>query len=278
MSNPFERLRKKMKDSPVLMGILNVTPDSFSDGGRYTNQHSAVQQALRMAEEGADIIDIGGESTRPGAKTVSPQEETERVLPVIQALKGKVPLISIDTRNAAVMKAALESGAGMINDVTALTHDPQSLSIAASFDVPVCLMHMRGNPQDMQNAPKYESVVDEVLEYLLERTTACLTAGIKRENIIIDPGIGFGKTPAHNLALLKNLDRFVATGFPILLGTSRKSFIEKISADQSTPDERLGGSLASVLWGWNKGVSFFRVHDVRETAQALKIYQAIEQA
>ncbi len=267
-----------MKDSPVLMGILNVTPDSFSDGGRYTNQHSAVQQALRMAEEGADIIDIGGESTRPGAKTVSPQEEAERVLPVIQALKDKVPLISIDTRNAAVMKAALESGAGMINDVTALTHDPESISVAASFDVPVCLMHMRGNPQDMQNAPKYESVVNEVLEYLLERTTACLAAGIKLENIIIDPGIGFGKTPAHNLALLKNLDRFVATGFPILLGTSRKSFIEKISADQSTPDERFGGSLASVLWGWSKGVRLFRVHDIRETSQALKIFQAIEQS
>lgn len=271
-------LVNKLKASPVLMGILNVTPDSFSDGGRFVNVEAAVQRAVSMVEEGADIIDIGGESTRPGAQTISPEEETGRVLPVIKALKNKVPLISIDTRNPAVMKTALEAGAGMINDVTALTHDPKSISVAASFDVPVCLMHMRGSPQDMQNSPKYENVVDEVLDYLLHRAKLCQEAGIKPENIIIDPGIGFGKTPAHNLALLKNLDRFVESGFPVLIGTSRKSFIEKIAGDNSAPDERLGGSVASILWGWSQGVRLFRVHDVRETAQALKVFQAIEKA
>ncbi len=260
------------------MGVLNVTPDSFSDGGRFASVENAVAQALKMVEEGADIIDIGGESTRPGAAPVTPEEESARVIPVIKALKNKVPLISIDTRHAATMKAALEAGAGMINDVTALTHDPQSVSIAASLDVPVCLMHMRGSPQDMQKSPHYENVVDEVLDYLLQRAKVCEAAGIKRENMIIDPGIGFGKTLTHNLALLKNLDRFLDAGFPVLLGTSRKSFIQKVVGDNSTADSRIGGSLSSVLWGWSRGVKIFRVHDVKETAQALKIFQAIEQS
>lgn len=278
MTSPSEQLQKKIKAGPVLMGILNVTPDSFSDGGRFENYSDAVARALKMVEQGAGIIDIGGESTRPGAKTVSPEEEAERVLPVINALKNKVPLISIDTRNAAVMKAALDAGADIVNDVSALTHDPQSVSIVANSNAPVCLMHMRGSPQEMQKEPTYENVVDEVLHYLLNRARVCLAAGVTKENIIIDPGIGFGKTPEHNLALLKNIDQFVGTGFPVLLGTSRKSFIQKVAGDNSTADDRIGGSLSSVLWGWSRGVRLFRVHDVKETAQALKIFQSIEQA
>ncbi|MCB1840919.1 MAG: dihydropteroate synthase [Rhodospirillales bacterium] len=278
MPRPAERLKKLLKDGPVLMGVLNVTPDSFSDGGKFSEPGRAYAHALNMVEQGASIIDIGGESTRPGADPVTTEEETARVIPVIRELKNKGPLISIDTRNAATMKAAMKAGAHILNDVTALSHDPQSLPLAASCDVTVCLMHMRGTPQTMQKAPQYEDVVEEVLRYLCDRAETCIRAGVKEDNIIIDPGIGFGKTPDHNLKLLKNIGRFVQTGFPVLLGASRKSFIAKVTGDNSAADQRVGGSLSSVLWGWSRGVRLFRVHDIKETSQALKIARAIENA
>lgn len=270
------KLEEMMMQGPVVMGILNVTPDSFSDGGRHDGADAAIVRALEMIAQGADIIDIGGESTRPGAEPVSIDEEINRTAPVIAALKGRGALLSVDTRIPATMCAALEAGADMINDITALSHSPESLDIAARANVPVCLMHMKGTPQTMQSAPEYEDVVGEVLAYLLARAETCVKAGIAQENIIIDPGIGFGKTLAHNLALLANLGRFVETGFPVLLGTSRKSFIAAAANDQSLPDNRLGGSLASALRGYEAGVKILRVHDVRETVQALKIWKAIK--
>lgn len=256
------------------MGILNVTPDSFSDGGLHETQEAAVARALKMIAEGAGIIDIGGESTRPGAEPVTVEEEIRRTAPVIAALKGRGAILSIDTRNPETMSAALAAGADMINDVTALAN-PESLEIAARANVPVCLMHMKGTPQTMQSAPQYEDVVQEVLDYLLACAKLCMKAGIAKEKIIIDPGIGFGKTLAHNLTLLAHLARFVETGFPVLLGTSRKSFISAAANDQSQPENRLGGSLASALRGVEAGAKILRVHDVHETVQALKIWKAM---
>ena len=271
-----QKLKRLITSGPVVMGILNVTPDSFSDGGLHNDKKTAVQRARRMMEQGAHIIDIGGESTRPGAQTVSVEEEIRRTVPVIEALKDGGALLSIDTRNARTMRAALDAGAHIINDVTALTHDPRSMDVAISADVPVCLMHMKGTPQTMQAAPEYENVVDEVKNYLLGRAAEGMKSGIKKENIILDPGIGFGKTPAHNIRLLQNLEAFTKTGFPVLLGASRKSFIEKICADGSSADQRVGGSIAAVIMGAEAGVKIFRVHDVRETVQALKIWSAIQ--
>lgn len=269
-----KNLQEMMAQGPVVMGILNVTPDSFSDGGLHETQEAAVARALKMIAEGAAIIDIGGESTRPGAEPVTVEEEIRRTVPVIAALKGRGAILSIDTRNPETMSAALTAGADMINDVTAL-QNPQSLVIAARANVPVCLMHMKGTPQTMQSAPEYEDVVQEVLDYLLARAETCIKEGMAKENIIIDPGIGFGKTLAQNLQLLANLERFVETGFPVLLGTSRKSFIAAAANDQAPPDSRLGGSLASALRGVEAGVKILRVHDVHETVQALKIWKAV---
>ncbi len=278
MSRTSPDLAKMIENKPLIMGVVNVTPDSFSDGGDYYSPENAIKHGLQLLEQGADIIDIGGESTRPGAETVPVDEEIRRILPVIQGLSNKSEFISIDTRNAATMDAALKAGANIINDVTALTHDPASMDVAARHDMPVCLMHSKGNPKTMQKAPTYANVVDEVLAYLKERIEECVNAGIKSENIIVDPGIGFGKTVHHNLALLKNLKEFESLGYPILLGTSRKSFIPKVSEDNSTSEQRIGGSLSSVIWGYEQGVRLFRVHDVFETAQALKIYSAIKSA
>ncbi len=268
-------LQKMMAQGTLVMGILNLTPDSFSDGGLHETQEAAVARALKMIAQGAAIIDIGGESTRPGAEPVTVEEEIRRTAPVIAALKGRGAILSIDTRNPETMSAALAAGADMINDVTALTHNPESLEIAAHANVPVCLMHMKGTPQTMQYAPEYEDVVAEVLAYLLARAKVCMKAGIAKEKIIIDPGIGFGKTLAHNIALLANLERFVETGFPVLLGTSRKSFISAAANDQSPPENRLGGSLASALRGVEACAKILRVHDVHETVQALKVWKAI---
>lgn len=263
---------------PVLMGVINVTPDSFSDGGRFIDTKMAVEHGLRLLEEGARILDIGGESTRPGAAPVTPVDEQARILPVIAALKQPAreggALISVDTRNAATMKAAVAKGAGMINDVTALTGDDDSLSVAAETDVPVCLMHMQGTPQTMQENPRYDDVIGDLVAYFTMRIQACVDAGIDRGNIVIDPGIGFGKTLAHNMAILNNIPAFAMLGVPVLIGASRKSFIAKICGETDA-GKRLPGSIAAALEAARRGADILRVHDVAQTRQALMVQEAI---
>lgn len=258
------------------MGVVNVTPDSFSDGGQFFDTNVAVHHARRLVEEGADILDVGGESTRPGAEIVPPADEQDRILPVIEAIKKDMPdvLISVDTRNASTMEAALKAGADIINDVSALTYDTESLSIVVKAQVPVILMHAQGTPDMMQNNPHYKDAVSEVLEYLKERKEVCIKAGVRTENIVLDPGIGFGKRLEDNLTLLKNFDSFRDLGTLLLIGTSRKSFIEKLCPNTS-PKDRLPGSLASVLVAVQAGVDIVRVHDVEETKQALTVWKAI---
>lgn len=258
----------------TLIGIVNVTPDSFSDGGKFLNPARAIEHGLRLVEEGADILDIGGESTRPGALPISVTEEIGRILPVIEGLKGCGAKLSVDTRHADTMQAALDAGTNIINDISALTHNDESLGAIASAHCDVILMHMQGSPQTMQAAPHYKDVVREVYDYLSERIVACEAAGIARERIMIDPGIGFGKTLDHNLTLLNSLYKFQMLGVPVMLGASRKRFIEAISPGAG-PDQRLGGSIAAVLIAYAQGIRHFRVHDVRETAQALKTWQKI---
>lgn len=259
---------------PVLMGIVNVTPDSFSDGGEFFDADKAIAHALKLKEEGAHILDIGGESTRPGAAPITVEEELRRVLPVIEGLKNCGAMISIDTRHAPVMKAAIEAGAAMVNDVSALTHDPNAVKFVADAGVYVCLMHMKGDPRTMQVEPTYEDVFAEVYAYLENRMEACVKAGVKQEWIMIDPGIGFGKNLRHNLILLNQIGKFQSLGVPVLLGASRKSFIERI-VPTATKGHRLPGSLASCLAAYDRGIRHFRVHDVAETAQALSVYKAI---
>jgi len=262
-----------MKKPPKIMGILNVTPDSFSDGGQFDVVDKAVERAHAMVAAGADIIDIGGESTRPGADVVGQDAELARVMPVIEALAGIDAEISIDTRRPAVAQAAVQAGANIWNDVTALEFDMGSPDMAAKLGCKVVLMHMRGTPETMQDNPHYKNVVAEVMGYLKGRMSVAIKAGVKRENIILDPGIGFGKRLEDNLDLLQHLDDFHILGRPILLGASRKSFMGKI--DGSDASERLGGSLASALWGASMGASVLRVHDVEETVQAVRVWQAI---
>lgn len=276
MSVPLAVTRLPVHD-PVIMGIVNVTPDSFSDGGNFFNENKAVEHGVRLLEEGAHILDIGGESTRPGSEVVDSKEEIERVVPVIARLRQYTSNISIDTRNAATMRAAAEAGATILNDISALEYDSESIGVALDTRLPVILMHMQGDPKNMQENPIYNNVVDEVYAYLDKRIQACETAGIERKNIIIDPGIGFGKTLEHNLLLLKNIKKFHDLGCEILLGTSRKRFIAAASQGEGA-ESRLGGSLSSVIWGRSQGVRMFRVHDVKETVQALKIYDAIKSA
>ncbi len=261
------------------MGIINVTPDSFSDGGQYLNTDKAVAHAINLAEEGADILDIGGESTRPGAIPITIEEEQLRVIPVIKQLRrlGITTPISIDTRHSETMKQAIQAGANIVNDVSALSHDPQSLSMVAKLNIPVVLMHMQGTPQTMQKKPTYSNVVENVYQFFEQRIHACTTAGINKENITIDVGIGFGKSLKDNLALLNNLNHFHNLECPILLGTSRKSFIEKI-CNNTNADERLGGSIASALQGLEQGVQIFRIHDVKQTKQAFDIWLNINQS
>ena len=256
------------------MGVINVTPDSFSDGGDAFNRDAAVDRGLRLLDEGADILDIGGESTRPGATPVSVRQELDRVVPVIERLaSGGVP-ISVDTRHAAVMAEAMKAGAGIINDVSALTTDADSLKIAAESGADGVLMHMAGTPETMQENPGYEAVVDDVRDYLEVRVNACLAAGIVKEKIAVDPGIGFGKTLEHNLALIRHLDRFQTLGCPVLLGVSRKSFIgAMVGVDE--PRERMPGSVAAGLYGVLRGARILRVHDVAETLQAVAVWIAI---
>ncbi len=256
------------------MGIVNVTPDSFSDGGRYLDPARAVAHGEEMAREGADIIDIGGESTRPGARPVSAEEEMERVLPVIHRLRGKVSIpISIDTMKAAVARAALDEGADLVNDISALRFDPAMAPLVAAEKVPVALMHMQGTPQTMQQDPFYEDVVEEVKAFLQSRIQFALEAGVDRERIIVDPGIGFGKNVDHNLALLRGLSALTALGRPVLVGTSRKTFIGKLL--ESGPEERLEGSLAAAVAAVLAGANVIRVHDVKEAARAVRIADAL---
>jgi dihydropteroate synthase len=261
---------------PVVMGILNVTPDSFSDGGRFSDLGRALEHALRMVEEGAAIIDVGGESTRPGSAEVSVDEELARVVPVIEHLAARIPVpVSIDTSKPAVMRAAVEAGAGMINDVYALRRE-EAVETAARLAVPVCLMHMQGEPKSMQQQPVYQDVVTEVYGFLQERMAACMAAGIKRERMVIDPGFGFGKSLAHNLSLLKHLDQFSTLEVPLLAGMSRKSMV---GAVLDVPlNERLIGSVAAAVMAAQRGASILRVHDVRETVQALRMVRAVDSA
>lgn len=260
----------------AIMGIVNVTPDSFSDGGLHNTTESAIAHGIDLINQGADILDIGGESTRPKSEIISVPEELSRVLPVIRGLQGKAKYISIDTRNSQTMQQSIECGANIVNDVSALTHDPESVHVIAQENVYVCLMHMQGTPQTMQINPTYKNVVEDVKSFLSDRIEYCLKHNVKDEKIILDIGIGFGKTLEHNLLLLKNISTFQDLGFPILLGTSRKSFISSIMGGDVPPQDRLGGSLASVLWAIENGVSIFRVHDVAQTKQALQVYQAIK--
>lgn len=261
---------------PFVMGIVNVTPDSFSDGGRYLAVEAARDHALELVEQGADILDIGGESTRPGAEPVGEIEEMDRVLPVIEAIRAARPgvVISIDTMKPDVAGAAIGAGAWMWNDVNALRGE-NALECAADLGCAVCLMHMKGEPQSMQVRPEYENVVTEVAQYLGQRAGAAIGAGIDRSQIWLDPGIGFGKTPEHNLKLIAALEHFTGFGFPVLFGASRKRFIQAIDESAQQAGDRLGGSLAAALHAARAGASIVRVHDVRETVQALKVQAAI---
>ena len=258
-------------DRPRIMGIVNVTPDSFADGGRYFDAAAAVDHALQLEAEGADMLDIGGESTRPGAAALEVEEECRRVLPVIAGLVAQTRLpLSIDTRNSEVMRRAAASGVSLINDVSALRHDPNSLAVAAQTGLPVVLMHAQGDPRTMQDAPAYDDVVLDVFDFLKERIAASEAAGIARSRLIVDPGIGFGKTLAHNLRLLCCLSLFHGLGCALLLGASRKSFIGHLTGAPA-PD-RLPGSLAAALLGTAQGVQILRVHDVAATRQALAVW------
>jgi dihydropteroate synthase len=261
------------------MGVVNVTPDSFSDGGRFADPAVAADHALRLAAEGADLLDVGGESTRPGAAPVSEAEELARVIPVIAAIRARCDVtLSIDTRKPAVARAAVGAGAGVWNDVSALSGSADSLTTAADLGCDVVLMHMRGAPASMQDDPAYDDVVDTVRAYLSARAAAAMAAGVRRERIQLDPGVGFGKSLAHNLELLANLDRIVELGFPVVLGVSRKQFIRALDPAAENPLDRLGGSIAAALAGARAGVATIRVHDVRQTVQALKVWSAIEGA
>ena len=265
--------RKLDLSRPAVMGILFVTPDSFSDGGVFLSRENAIAHACRMAEEGADIIDVGGESTRPGAQPVSAQEEMDRVIPVIEALRGKISLpISIDTSKPEVMRAAIAAGAGFINDVRAL-RDAGALAAAASLHVPVCLMHMQGEPRRMQENPRYRDVVSDIGDFLRARLQAAQTAGIPAQRLVIDPGFGFGKTLEHNLELLRGLKKLQSLGAPILAGLSRKSLIGK--ALGLPVEGRLYASVALALMAVQNGARIVRAHDVGPTVEALRMWQAV---
>ena len=263
-----------------VMGVVNMTPDSFSDAGQFDSPEAALAHALWLAAQGADILDIGGESTRPGAAPVSEAEELDRVIPLIRALRAQSDLpISVDTMKPAVARAAVEAGATIWNDVTALRHAPESLAVCAELGCEVVLMHMQGEPGTMQSDPQYGDVAAEVADFLARRADAAIAAGVVADRIWLDPGIGFGKhATRHNLPLLKQLDRIVALGFPVLLGVSRKSFIGAVSGGPIPAGERLGGSIAAALAGAQAGVAAVRVHDVRETVQALAVWRAIAEA
>jgi dihydropteroate synthase len=261
---------------PVVVGILNVTPDSFSDGGDFLDPQAAAEHAATMLDEGAEILDVGGESTRPGSDPVSQEEETRRVVSVLERILSVRPeaVISVDTYRAGTATAALEAGASLVNDVTAFRGDPRMASVIQEAACPVILMHMQGEPKTMQKEPHYGDVVGEVRDFLAERGEYAVAAGVRPENVIVDPGIGFGKNLEHNLDLLRNLDAIVDLGFPVLIGASRKSFIEKITGVQEARD-RVSGTVATTVLAYERGATFFRVHDVRANREALAVAEAV---
>ncbi|MFP5329020.1 MAG: dihydropteroate synthase [Alphaproteobacteria bacterium] len=285
LSNQWQRLtgeraplrlgqRTVRLDQPQVMGIVNVTPDSFSDGGQYEDDASAAVAGMRMTEQGAAIIDVGGESTRPGSKTVWEGDEIERVAPVIRQLAAGGAAVSVDTRKADVMTAAIAAGAHMVNDVSALTYDARSAAVVAEAQVPVVLMHHQGSPETMQDNPRYGDVVVEVYEWLEERIASAESAGIDRSAILVDTGFGFGKTVAHNLELMNNLALFHSLGCPLVIGASRKRTIGALS-NEAPVDQRLGGSLALALKAAEQGAQLIRVHDVSDTVQALRVWRGL---
>lgn len=267
-------------EKPLIMGILNVTPDSFSDGGHFNNITSALMQVEKMLNDGADIIDIGGESTRPYSISISSGEQVQRVIPIIKAIRKQLSStvqISIDTRLSSVAKLALAEGANIINDISAGYNDPNILNVAADYDCPIILMHIKGTPQTMQDNPSYDNVVSDVLASLHISAERAKQVGIKQNKIILDPGIGFGKTNEHNLKLLGHLNQFVETGYPILLGTSRKKFLNKITSTEKPEDLALATAVTSAL-AVMAGVKVLRVHDVKENRQAVDVAWAIKQS
>lgn len=273
---PRARLAGLSLDRTRIMGIVNVTPDSFSDGGNFTQAQVAVDHGLRLADEGADILDIGGESTRPGSDAVSLDEELRRVIPVIEGLRAKTDkLISIDTRKAEVMRQAAAAGADILNDVSALTHDPKALDTAAETGLPVMLMHAQGDPKTMNDNPQYSDVALDVFDFLEQRIHACEAAGIPKAKIVADPGIGFGKHLHHNVAVLSAMSLYHGLGVPILLGASRKKLIGQL-CNIDDPKERVSGSLAAALSSVAQGIQLLRVHDVAATRQAVCVWEAVQ--
>ena len=277
LTSPRERIAGLSMAEPHIMGILNATPDSFSDGGQFMRLEAARAHVGKMLEDGVSIVDIGGESTRPGAALVPEEEEISRTIPVLEALAQSGAVFSIDTRKAEVASAAIAAGARIINDVAAFTYDPALLKVTAASDLPVCLMHAQGDPATMQDNPRYDDVLLDVYDFLAERIAFAEAGGIKRSRIIVDPGIGFGKTLAHNLTLLRGLSLFHSLGCPVLLGASRKRFIGTIGAAPEAAD-RMAGSVAVALEGVRQGVQILRVHDTFETKQALDLAMAIHGA
>ena len=261
---------------PVVVGILNVTPDSFSDGGDFLDPEAAAMRAAAMLDEGAGMLDVGGESTRPGSDPVSQEEEIRRVVPVIERILSARPeaVISVDTYRSGTATAALEAGASLVNDVTALRGDPRMASVIREAGCPVVLMHMQGEPKTMQKDPQYQDVVREVRDFLAERAEYAVAAGVRPEHIIVDPGIGFGKNLEHNLDLLNNLDAIVDLGLPVLIGASRKRFIEMITGVQEAR-ERIPGTVATTVLAYERGATYFRVHDVRANREALAVAKAV---
>lgn len=274
LSEPRPRLAGLSLDRPRIMGIVNVTPDSFSDGGDHATVEAAIRHGMKLVEDGADILDIGGESTRPGSDAVARDEELRRVIPVIERLRAATDaVISIDTRKAEVMRRAAAAGADILNDVSALTHDPEALETAAETGLPVMLMHAQGDPKTMNDDPQYADVVLDVFDYLESRIQTCVAAGIPKAKIIADPGIGFGKHLHHNVAVMSGLPLYHGLGVPLLLGASRKKMIGQL-CDVRDAKDRVPGSLAAALVGAAAGVQIFRVHDVKETKQALEVWRA----
>jgi dihydropteroate synthase len=274
LSRPRAAVAGLRVERPLIMGIINVTPDSFSDGGDFAEADAAIAQGVALLEAGADILDIGGESTRPGAAPVGVEAEIGRVVPVVRALATRGAVISIDTRRAAVMAAAVEAGARLINDITALTGDPESLAVAARSGVAVVLMHMQGDPQTMQQDPRYVDAPLDLYDYFVERIAACEAAGLASDRLVLDPGIGFGKTVEHNFQIVERLALFHDLGCPILLGVSRKSFIGRVSRGEEAK-RRFPGSIAAGLAGLSQGVQILRVHDVAETFQARAVWERL---
>lgn len=261
-------------DRPRVMGILNVTPDSFSDGGQHFDPTVAIEAGLAMVEDGADIVDIGGESTRPGAPFVTAKDEQARILPVVRALAARGTCVSVDTRNATTMRAALESGARIVNDVSGLRFDPRAAATVAAYGCPVVLMHMRGTPETMNSLANYADVLVDIREELSRCAADAIRAGVRPEAIAIDPGIGFAKNADHSIALLRHLPDLTLLGYPLLVGLSRKRFIGTLSGEAAA-GRRLGGSLAGALFAVSRGAAFIRVHDVRETVQAFRVWQSL---